>query len=326
MRRAAAALLAQESADWRHRGLIGQAQWERLALRYDQRSVASASLAAWLGKIAIVFLGLAIASLIGITAFSWAAGLQAVLLGIAAAGLWYGGVRLARGTARRYPVAGNGLVTLGLMAAWGALQLLAMARNSSSASLGAWLVIGALGLGTAYAYRLRWPLCLALLCLFHGLGSWRHYYAGSGTYVADIQDPPTMALLAALAVAWGLWHLYQEEDRWARYAGFGRLYEIFGLVYLNCALWFQSLEWRADVLTWVLVFSASCVAQIVLGARLKDGRLTGFGVVFLGIDLYTRFFEHFWDRLSLGQFLLAAGVIGLVLGWLCEKRAGMLAP
>jgi uncharacterized membrane protein len=333
MKEATLALLAQESADWRHRGLISQAQWEPLALRYEQKKAAAASLAAWLGKTALFFLGLAILGLVGTMAALWSPGVLIALLAIVAAGCWRGGTWLVTRAARRYPVTGNGLVTLALMAACAALQLLALALKDSAqtarlVSFGAWFVISAIGMATAYAYRLRWPLCLSLLYLFHGLGSWS-YYAGEGSYVGDIQDPPTMALLAALMLAWSLWHLRQEEGRWGRYAGFGRLYEIFGLLYLNCALWFLSLDSAfnaAHGLAWVLVFSASCIGQIVLGARFKDARLTGFGVVFLSIDLYTRFFEQFWNRLSLGQFLLVAGAIGLVLGWLCERRAGALAP
>ena len=333
MKESTLALLAQESADWRHRGLISQAQWEPLALRYDQKNAASASLAAWLGKIALFFLGLAILGLVGTMVALWSPGALIALLVIVAAGFWRGGTWLVTRAARRYPVTGNGLVTLALMAAWAALQMLAHVLEDSAetarlVSFGAWFVISIIGVATAYAYRLRWPLCLSLLCLFHGLGSWS-YYAGGGSYVSDIQDPPTMALLAALMVAWSLWHLRQEEGRWGRYAGFGRLYEVFGLLYLKCALWFLSLNGSFDSvhdLAWVLVFSASCIVQIVLGARFKDARLTGFGVVFLSIDLYTRFFEHFWNQLSLGQFLLAAGAIGLALGWLCEKRAGAAAP
>jgi hypothetical protein len=49
--------------------------------------------------------------------------------------------------------------------------------------------------------------------------------------------------------------------------------------------------------------------------------MTGFGVVFLAIDIYTRFFEEFWDKLSMGEFFLAAGLSAMAAGYLLERRA-----
>ena len=193
--------------------------------------------------------------------------------------------------------------------------------------MGACLIVtGVLSLATAYAYHLRWPLLLGLLCIFHGLGAW-HEYVGMGTYIADIQDPQVMAAIAAACAAFGLWHAHAEEASLARYAGFGRLYVIFGLLYLNCSLWFLTLDFfrETQTLVWIAVFTLVCIAQIVLGARLKEGKLTGFGIVFLSIDLYTRFFESFHNHLSMSLILLIAGLSGLLLGALFERRAGAAA-
>lgn len=324
MKKAISELLARESADWHHRGLIDAALSEQLGRRYDRQGSAAAGLIAWLGFGAIFLLGMAVIAMI--SALSQSPGVGGVLLGAAAAGLWYGGIRMATDPAQRHPVTGSALVTIGLAGAYGAMTLLTLAGNDTpgfSSMLPLLLLTSALSAATAYVYHLRWPLLLSLLCLFHGLGAW-HEYAGHGAYVADIQDPPTMAMIAAACSAFGLWHVHAEEHQLARYAGFGRLYVIFGLLYFNCSLWFLSLDAYSETqgLFWTLLFSAGCIAQIVLGARLKDGRLTGFGIVFLGIDLYTRFFEHFWDRLSMGLFLLIAGLTGVLLGWLFEKRAG----
>jgi hypothetical protein len=328
LRKATSELLANESTDWHLRGFIDAALSEQMGRRYDRQSSAFSGLIAWLGFAAVFLLGMAILTMIGLLTHS--AGVGGVLLGAVAVGLWYGGIRMATDPVQRFPVTGSALVTIGLAAAYGAMTLLTLAGNddfNASPMFPLLIVTAALGAATAYVYHLRWPLLLALLCLFHGLGAW-HEYAGGGTYVADIQDPPTMSLIAALCAAFGLWHQHAEEDRLARYGSFGRLYVIFGLLYLNGSLWFLTLDFYSDTktLAWVLCFSAVCIAQIVLGARLKDGKLTGFGIVFLSIDLYTRFFEHFWNRLSMGLFLLIAGLGGVLLGWLFEKRAEAATP
>ena len=70
----------------------------------------------------------------------------------------------------------------------------------------------------------------------------------------------------------------------------------------------------------MLVFTVACIAQIVAGARLKDSRFTGFGIVFLGINLYTRFYEYFWDELSRALFFSLAGLIALALAYVFEKQ------
>jgi hypothetical protein len=172
---------------------------------------------------------------------------------------------------------------------------------------------------TAYKYRLRWPLLLALLFLFHGIGSW-HGYAGRGAYFAGINDEKTTALVALLCVVFGWWHEAKfEAGQLRRHLGFGSLYINVGLLYLNLSLWFLTLP--RGGLAWVLLFTAACIGQIVAGARLKDSRFTGFGIVFLSIDLYTRFFEHFWDRWSAGSFFLIAGVAAMALGYVFERLA-----
>jgi uncharacterized membrane protein len=327
MRQATARLLAAESADWLHRGLIDLALADRLGRRYDRRGAAMASLVTWLGLFAMLLLGGAVLSTIGYMAQSAAVGV--VLLGAVSVGLWFGGVRMATEPAQRHAVTGSALVTIGLAALFGAMALAVLSVDETLGERSAPIVLlltGLAGVGTAYRYRLRWPLLLALLCCFHALGAW-HEYAGGGEYVADIQDPPVMAAVAAACAGFGLWHLQAEEGSLARYPGFGRLYVIFGLLYLDCSLWFLSLGFYGDgaPLAWILGFSAVCIGQIVLGARLKDPRLTGFGIVFLGIDLYTRFFEQLWERMSAGGFFLACGLAGMLCGWLFERQAGRAA-
>ncbi|QSN63517.1 hypothetical protein [Caballeronia sp. M1242] len=324
MRQSKSQLLAQESAEWHHRGLISAAVSAQLGRRYDRESASYSGLISWLALSAMCLLGFAVLAIIVLS--SQSATLGGGILGAAAVALWYRGIRMTSDPLKRHPVTGSALVTVGLAAAYGAMTLLTLPIGDSfndtrfSVLL---TVTAALSMATAYQYHLRWPLLLSLLCLFHGLGAW-HEYAGNGDYIANIQDPRTMAVIAALCANFGLWHQHAEEGRLRHLVGFGRLYVIFGLLYLDCSLWFLSLASYGEdhVLRWVLLFSAICVAQIIAGARLKEGKLTGFGIVFLSIDLYTRFFEHFWGRLSLGLFLLIAGLSAVVLGWLFERHAG----
>ena len=315
-------VLTREVIDWHQQGLISQSLLDILLPRYQTHGQFLAALLKWLGLFALFQLGLAVLAFIAL--MSESAGVAGLLLALVSAGLWFWGVRMATDSQQRHPFTGAVLVTASLAAAFGVLLLLYLAvggdREDQAIPM-LMLLTGLLAGLTAYRYRLRWPLLLALLLFFHGLGAW-HAYAGHGAYLAHIQDERLMAVIALAAIFLGLWHERRLEiGPLRRCAGFGALYLIFGLLYLNLSLWFLTLFGRP--LDWVLLFTAAGIAQIIVGARLHDGRFTGFGIVFLAINLYTRFFEHFWERLSLGSLFLIGGALAMAFGFACERWGRM---
>ena len=318
-------VLTREVTDWHQQGLIDRSLLDALLPRYETQGRFLAALLKWIGLFALFQLGLAV--LAAIAALAESALLAALLLAGVAVGSWRFGVQMATDPQRRHPFTGSVLVTASLAAAFGTFMLLNIALNGDAdgRSIPTILVLtGILSALTAYRYHLRWPLLLALLLFFHGLGAW-HAYGGHGAYFANIQDERLMAVAALATILLGLWHeRVLESGPLRRCAGFGGLYLIFGLLYLNLSLWFLTLFGRP--LDWVLIFTAVGIAQIVAGARLHDARFTGFGIVFLSIDLYTRFFEHFWDRLSAGAFFLIAGSLAMLLGYGFERQAHAHSP
>ncbi|MCB1822037.1 MAG: hypothetical protein KDI73_10720 [Candidatus Competibacteraceae bacterium] len=311
-------VLTREVIDWHQQGLIDRSLLHTLLPRYETQGRFLAALLKWLGLFALFQLGLAV--LVFIAMMTESAAVAAVLLGGVGAGLWYFGVQMATDPQQRHPFTGPVLVTASLAAAFGTLVLLHVAAGGEGEDQAIpilLLLTSALAALTAYRYRLRWPLLLGLLLFFHGVGAW-HAYGGRGAYFADIQDERLMAGIALVTIFLGVWHERRlENGLLRRYVGFGALYLIFGLLYLNLSLWFLTLFGKP--LDWVLIFTGAGIAQIVVGARLHDARFTGFGIVFLAIDLYTRFFEHFWDRLSAGVFFLLAGALAMVFGFACER-------
>lgn len=320
MTKSGSELLARESADWFHRGLISSEASKRLEKRYDRNNAFLAAIGRWLGIFAVLFLGGSVFLLMetnGVTPLA-----SVIVLLLAAGASWGMGVRMVISKSNPFPVTGAALVTFAFVALFGALALLADTCGDSQA-MGRLLPVFILAVAlcaaiTAYVFFLRWPLFLAVLMLFHGIGA-LGWYGGRGSYYFSIQHPPSMALIAGLVVAVGYMHRLLEEGRIKRYSGFGRIMIVFGLIYCNCSLWFMSLgwDWRHDEvrLIWVLGFAVAAIAQIIFGARIKDSTFAGFGVVFLAINIYTQFFERFWDKLSLAAFLAIVGLIGMVLGY-----------
>lgn len=322
MRETTKQLMVHHIAAWQHQGLIDLQTQERLSAPYQRPNQLLSTVLKWLGIGAVLLIGMAI--LEGVNYLSGSAALGAVLFFIAGATLWWVGVRLARDPAGRMPVAGATILTIGLILIGDSLLLsgIGSGEGQFDSTPLVLLVTALLSVATAYRYHLRWPLFLGLLCAFHGLGAWQRY-AGGGSYVFDIQDPRVMAVVAGLTALMGLWHQQAEEKPLRRCSGFGRLYVIFGLLYFNCSLWFLSLDSYDSSQSglFIVLFTVAAISQLAIGARFKHPVFTGFGVVFLGIDLYTRFYEYAWDRWSVAAFFAAAGGVGILLGGLFEYAA-----
>ncbi|MCX2959278.1 MAG: DUF2157 domain-containing protein, partial [Serratia symbiotica] len=60
-------------------------------------------------------------------------------------------------------------------------------------------------------------------------------------------------------------------------------------------------------------------AAIWLGLKRDDAMLRGFGLTFLGINLYTRLFDFFWDSTPKAIFFVLLGLSLWALGHYAEK-------
>jgi len=325
MRKQLAEKLANEVADWGHRGLIDADLESVLQTRYASDRALGRILLRWLGFLAVLLLASSALGFIGVMMGEASLYLAPPLLAVAAAVLWRQGTRMATDPTQQYAISGAVLVTFSFFVAFAAIMVVYSLANVDVNRFSVpftMLVIGAAALLTAYRYGLRWPLLVGILMLFHAIGN-AHRYGGGGSYFMGFSDERLTLGIATLALGLGLWHERNLESENSRLVGFGHVYIIFGLLYANLSLWFLSLP--RGHLEATLAFAAIGIAQLVVGARLHDGRFVGFGIVFLSINLYTRLFESFWNEISKGTFLLIAGSIALALGLGFEMRARKLA-
>ena len=324
--------MAQEITGWENAGLIDAGQAALLHRRYDPVPFRGALLLKWLGLFAVFMLALAFLGFVGTILASFSPLFSTLCLMAASYLILHLGAHLASERTQKHPFTGQALLTVGLVGLYASFSSIYLVSGGGRyGSVYGWflLITAAAGFFAAYHFRLRWPLLIALLMFFHGMGSMSQYW-GHGAYFLSIQDPRAMSAVALAAVGFGYWHEHKlETSRLRQCLGFGHLYLIFGLLYLNLSLWILSLDFysaRRQLLAWVLVFTCAGIAQVVAGARLKDSRYTGFGIVFLGIDLYTRFYEHFWDAMSRAAFFTLAGIAALALAYLFERRLKPEAP
>ena len=322
MRKVLAEKVSDQISEWGHRGLIDDNLLTLLKSRYHSDEAMFGNLMRWLGFLGVWLLGASVVGVVSMSMGRVAEYVMPIVLLAFSYYLWRKGTRMAVDPEQRHPVTGAVLVTVGLIAAFAALVALYSLLGGRSMRLAGpimmFLIAGA-AFFTAYRFGLRWPLILGVLLAFHALGN-MHRYGGHGSYFMGIQDERLTFIIAAVSIAFGMWHEKAlERDLSRREVGFGQVYIVTGLLYANLSLWFLSLP-RGELVA-VLIFSLACVTQIVLGGRFHDGRFTGFGIVFLSINIYTRMFENFWDDVSKGSFFLISGAIAMVVGFGLEKRA-----
>lgn len=106
---------------------------------------------------------------------------------------------------------------------------------------------------------------------------------------------------------------------------------IISLFYMFTSLWIMSIignygdmtVWRAtrpiELLHWSLLFGMFAGGAIYHGLRFDNGITKGFGITFVFINLYTRYFEYFWNTTHKAIFFLILGISFWVLGLKAEK-------
>ena len=297
--------LHSEAAAWLADGIIEQGTYDTLRERYSFAEFGFAGILRYIGIIGglLAFFGLvgAIAAMTG----------SALIGALVTGGIGYAavkwGLRLAVDLQERYSTSSKIIVTLGVYLFGAAVGILcgSMGLKGSAAMNTALTICLPVAFYLAYQSRNAYLLLLSVLTLFHWIGSWDGML-GRSTYAFSVQDPRLMWPAALAAVAVGVYHelkLYPETGR------FYKVWQTVGLIYFNMSLLIlSSLSGRDDiVMGWVAFFTMACIAQIAAADRLQNGLLRGFGVTFLCINIFTRYYELFWKSMQAGTFLLAGG-------------------
>jgi hypothetical protein len=173
-----------------------------------------------------------------------------------------------------------------------------------------------------------------LLALGNWFGAETGYVSGWGAYWLGMNYPIRFVLFggALLALCYGAQSLLRQRQLFT-------VSKAMGLTYLFIALWILSIfgnydadSWynvsQARLLPWGLLFAAAAGVCIFISLKTDDGMLRGFGLTFLAINLYTRFFEFFWNGMHKVLFFLILAVSLAVIGRYAERiwHAGNVKP
>ena len=216
---------------------------------------------------------------------------------------------------------------LGVLATAGSTGFLGKALDTGSGHFSVLILLAAIIygiLGLWFPSKLVW--IFALISMGGWLGAETGYASGWGVYWLGMNYPLRFVLFGIILTAASV-----AFDRWHARRYFFRPTLAIGLLYLFIALWIMSIfgnygdmrEWESvrqiTLFHWSLLFGLAAVASIFHGIKTDDGMTRGFGITFLFINLYTRFFEYFWDNTHKAIFFAILAVSFWLLGAKAEK-------
>lgn len=192
----------------------------------------------------------------------------------------------------------------------------------------AWLILiasvvyGLLGLWIRS--QLVWGAALLTLACWFGLQT--YYLENNGAFLG-MNYPLRYALFGLILTVAG------ESVFNRRYPApaFELTTKAFGLIFLFCSLWLLSVfgnfarlsEWeqvrQLSLLHWSVLLALASFAALYWGIRKQDEVVRGFGLAFVFINLYTRFFEYFWQGVHKAAFFAILAASFWFLGTRAEK-------
>jgi hypothetical protein len=189
----------------------------------------------------------------------------------------------------------------------------------------------------AYVTDIGFVLVMSLLCLL----SWLAYLGGGfwgwlPFFKGGVNSHSYVAAASPLIIAAGFAHERLAMTKLKRYAEFAPVYYFIGFLFLNVSLWMLSLFGREarffgggsgtkEIVIFTVLFFIANIATIVFGGIRKQRSFITLGVIFLTVNVLTRFGDVFIPGLGRSATFIIAGAIviaiGLVLELLLKKKA-----
>lgn len=320
--------------EWNARGLVSPEQSDKLlrgfeVIAFDWRRLTKYSL--WIALICII---ISVSALLADKMFlelikrlfNAPDVVKCIFLGVTAFLFYFCGARRRKNNPQnRY--SNEILFFLGIIATAGSIFYFGVVIDDKSGHFSTLLLISFVIYGFLGLF-----LNSTLIWLFSVLssGSWfgaeTGYQSGWGAYYIGMNYPLRFVLFGfVLTVAsFGFLKVKKLE----------RFYKstfVMGLLYLFIALWILSIfgdhgdfdSWKRskqiELFHWSLLFGLVAGASIFHGLRYDSRISRGFGITFLLINLYTRFFEYFWNPLHKAVFFAILAVSFWWIGTKAEK-------
>lgn len=259
--------------------------------------------------------------------FSAPDSVKCIIFAILSGGLYFFGIRRKA----RYPdkvYSNEAIFFLGIAATAVSIVFLGQVLDTYSEHFSILLLLAALIyglLGLWFPSKLLW--LFSLLSLGSWFGAETGYISGWGAYFLGMNYPLRFVLFG-LVLTFGGSYIFNQ---WQARREFLRPTRSVGLFYLFVALWLMSIfgnygdpeSWervkQIELFHWSLLFTAAAIGAIFHGVKYDDDMTRGFGLTFIFINLYTRFFEYFWEGTHKAIFFALLALSFWYLGTRAEK-------
>ncbi len=323
-------------AEWENRQLINSEQADLLKENYQQYTVKESFDWQNLAFIAFFFAAICIIlSVILLLADEWLMDLLNTLLGvhdafkallfaIIATALYY----LALQKRKKYPekvYSNEALFLFGAIALSFTWMYIGFALYTGSGYFPMVILLTSISyglLGVVFDSKLTWLLALLTLAVWFGTetsyrSSWEPYFWG--------MNYPLRYVIFGIGFI-GISQVFKKQPHLRE---FSPMTYFTGLIGLFFALWLLSIfgnhgDWEVwyktsqiDMIFWGLLFGLAGGLAIWYGLRYNDTKTKDIGIAFLLLNLYTRYFEYFWDNLHKVLFF---SILALSF-WLIGRKA-----
>lgn len=179
-------------------------------------------------------------------------------------------------------------------------------------------------MGLWFPSRMVWVF--AVLSLGAWFGTETGYQSGWGEYYLGMNYPLRFVCFGTLLVIVSAGFRY-----FTPLSGFYKPSLKLGLLYLFIALWILSIfgnygdldRWygvkQHELFAWSLLFGAVACVSVFIGIKTDDPITRGFGITFLLINLYTRYFEYCWNSMHKAVFFFILAVSFWLIGTRAER-------
>ncbi|MBA2883265.1 hypothetical protein HNR65_003627 [Desulfosalsimonas propionicica] len=328
-------ILRDAIQNWRETELISEAESRKLKNSYEVTSFDWNRVAKYSFWMAICCIVISISSAI---ADQWLIALfkklfrapdsvKSIGFALFSGGLYLLGIRRRR----QHPdnvYSNEAILFLGAAATAAAIAFLGKAMDTGSGHFSLLLLLAAFiygFLGLWFPSKLVW--LFSLLSLGSWFGAETGYASGWGAYYLGMNYPLRFVLFGLVLIFCGSYLFHRWKDK----SEFLRITRAVGLLYLFVALWIMSIFgnysdseiwYRAkqiELFHWSILFAAASIGAIYHGVKYDDGMTRGFGLTFIFINLYTRFFEYFWEGTHKAIFFALLALSFWFLGAKAEK-------
>lgn len=249
---------------------------------------------------------------------------KSIFAGLVSALLYFYGIKRKHKTPEKV-FSNEALLFLGVLATAGSIAYLGRAADAGAGHFSLLFLLAAIVyglLGWWFSSKMIW--IFSLVSMGSWLGTETGYMSGWGAYYLGMNYPLRFVLFGIVLTCSS--RVFKDIRR-----DFLAPTRIMGLLYLFITLWIMSIfgnygsisQWETarqmELFHWSLAFGLASVAAIYHGIKQDDGMTRGFGLVFLFINLYTRFFEYFWDNVHKAVFFIILAASFWYLGSRAEK-------